>query len=180
MKEDLVLLVIKTQLGDKSALNSLLLKIEEPLYGFIRRLVKDEDNTKDILQEVLIIIASKIKWVNEPKAFKAWCYRIAFRETLKYFKHRRIAVSFDLYDDQIEIKEEPDIGEASEQLVTEMLKQVNMLSASCKLIIEMHYFDGLKLQQIADILDISIGTVKSRLNYGLTQLRINMGSQYGQ
>jgi RNA polymerase sigma-70 factor (ECF subfamily) len=171
MKDNLILLVIKTQLQDRDALDALLSEIESPLYSFINRIIKDPDSSKDVLQNTLVIICKKIKWLNNPAAFKSWTYSIAFRESLKFLKREKIHLDINQYYDFQEINNDLETN-CLPNVNTEILPQIiDKLSPASKLVIEMHFYEGLKLQEVADILDISIGTVKSRLNYGLLKLR---------
>lgn len=171
MKDNLILLVIKTQLHDRNALNMLLSEIEIPLFSFINRIIKDSDSSKDILQDTLVIICKKIKWLNNPEAFKSWTYSIAYRESLKFLKRKKVHLDLDHYYDFLEINNDFETT-CLPEINTEILPQIiEKLSPASKLVIELHYYEGLKLQQVAEILDISVGTVKSRLNYGLLKLR---------
>lgn len=171
MKEDLILLVIKTQLYDRDALNMLLSEIEDPLYSFINRIIKDPDSSKDILQDTLLKIYNKIKWLNNPAAFKSWAYSIAYRESLRFLKQKKIHLDINQYYDLQEINNDLEVTCLPNDNIEILPQIIDKISPASKLVIEMHFYEGLKLQQVADILDISIGTVKSRLNYGLQKLR---------
>ena len=74
-------LVLRAQTGDANAFDELLQSIQEPLFRYIYRLTEDHALAQDVLQEVFILIYRKLRWLENPKLFRAWAYRIASRET---------------------------------------------------------------------------------------------------
>lgn len=171
MDEDLTFLVLKAQLGDRKALNALLSEIEVPLYSVINRIVKDHASSKDLLQEVLLIIYAKLRWLHEPKVFKTWAYRIAVREVFRFLKKKRVEFSYNGNDVPSGADTVNETAYADEAVSEKMSQFIGGLSPASKLIIELHYYEKLTLQQISEVLEISVGTVKSRLHYGLATLR---------
>lgn len=124
---------------------------------------------EDVLQEVLFLIYRKIKWLREPELFRAWCYRIASREAIKALKGQ--IDSEPLEEDAISIEpaEEQMAIEREELRVLE--NHIDQLSPASRIVILLRYREEMELSEIATILGISVGTVKSRSNYGLNKLR---------
>lgn len=84
-----IFLVLRSQTGDKDAFDELLKRIQQPLFRYIYRLTGEHALAEDVLQEVFIIIYRKLCWLENPKLFRAWAYRIASRETFRRLKMER-------------------------------------------------------------------------------------------
>jgi len=164
--------ILRAQSGDKEAFDKLLEAIEKPLFRYIYHLVEEYALAEDILQEVFILIYRKIGWLHEPKLFRAWAYRIASREAFKRLKKEK-RWSEQIRDEEVletipsQFADSIDKRELLEQLSTLILK----LSPASRAVLILHYQNDLSLNEIAEILGIAVGTVKSRLAYGLEKLR---------
>jgi RNA polymerase sigma-70 factor, ECF subfamily len=163
--------VLCAQSGDREALNKLLKAVQEPLYRYILSLARDEHLSEDILQEVFIRIYRKLRWLREPDVFRSWAYRIATRETLRRLKRER------RWDDQI--RDEATLqaipAPSPEEFAAERLEQlsqsVEKLSPGSRAVLVLYYLHEMSIGEVAGILEIPVGTVKSRLSYGLKGLR---------
>lgn len=166
------LLVLRAQTGDRDALDRLLRTCQGPLYRYIAGVVGDAGAAEDVTQECLFRIARKVRWLSEPALFRAWAFRIASREAQRHFARRRI---FDPLDEATEVSVEAD---GLKGLELEALRDaVGTLSPASRAVLSLHYFEDMTLNEIADILEIPLGTVKSRLAYGIRQLRMSMGKR---
>jgi RNA polymerase sigma-70 factor, ECF subfamily len=163
-------LVLKAQAGDRDALDHLLRGINDPLLRFVTRMTGDRTAADDILQDTLLIVARKLQWLDRPEAFRAWAYRIAARTAIKALRRERrrfllIDRAADVEAAQALIVEPPsDLAERLPELVASV-------SPASRAVLLLHFMEGLPLQAVSDILEIPLGTVKSRLAYGLRLLR---------
>jgi RNA polymerase sigma-70 factor (ECF subfamily) len=156
-------LVLRAQSGDRAAFDELLRAIEQPLHRFISGIVPE--HADDVLQDVFITIVRKIAWLNDASLFRAWSYRIASRAAFRLLKRQRGRGEEPITEIATEI-EEPDPWQRER-----LLANVARLSPASRAVVTLHYLDELPLADVAAVLDISLGTVKSRLAYGLAQLR---------
>ena len=167
-----ILLVLRSQSGDKEAFDELLKSVQIRLWRYISSLVGDREISADILQEVFLILYRKIGWLHNPELFRAWAYRIASRESFRYLKKEarwREHIRDDEILDQIpSVENEP---EYDPELMTKIPALLSAVSPASRAVLILHYLDELTLSDTAEILDISVGTVKSRLAYGLAVLR---------
>ncbi|MDQ3088828.1 MAG: RNA polymerase sigma factor [Acidobacteriota bacterium] len=167
-----IFLILRAQSGDKQAFDELLKSIQAALFRYIFRLVGEYALAEDILQEVFIIIYRKIRWLENPKLFRAWVYRIASRETFKHLKKEK-RWSEQLRDEEIlekvPVKTSEEIYEP--ELIEKLPTLMSEVSPASRAVLILHYLDETPLSEVAEILNISLGTVKSRLAYGLTNLR---------
>lgn len=164
--------VLRAQSGDRLALDELLKDVQEPLYRYISKLVGERALAEDILQEVFIHIYRKLRWLREPELFRPWAYRIASRETFKRLKREK-RWSEQVRDEALlESIPAPTLQEAYAHELLEQLPQfIARVSPASRAVLILHYFDEMPLSEIADVLGIALGTVKSRLAYGLESLR---------
>jgi RNA polymerase sigma-70 factor (ECF subfamily) len=167
-----IFLILRAQTGDRKAFDELLESIQAALFRYIFRLVGEHAAAEDVTQEVFLIIYRKIRWLENPQLFRAWTYRIASREAFKRLKKER------RWAEQIrdeEVLEKISARETTEIYEPELIKKLPALisdvSPASRAVLILHYLDEMPLSEVAEILDISTGTVKSRLAYGLASLR---------
>jgi RNA polymerase sigma-70 factor (ECF subfamily) len=163
--------VWRAQSGDREALEELLKAVEAPLARYVSRLVGERALAEDILQEVFIRIYRQLRWLREPELFRPWAYRIATREAFKALKReRRWAEQVRDEDVLRSLPAAPAEAHASE-LVERLPQLVARLSPASRAVLILHYLHELPLAEVAAVLGVSTGTVKSRLSYGLAGLR---------
>jgi len=167
-----IFLVLRSQTGDKKAFDELLKSIQQLLFRYIYRLTGEHALAEDVLQEVFIIIYRKLRWLENPKLFRAWAYRIASRET---FRRIRMEKRWTQQIRDEEILERISSDEKNEIYEPELIAKIPDLlaeiSPAARAVIVLHYLEEMSLSETAEILDIAPGTAKSRLAYGLESLR---------
>lgn len=171
-------LVLLAQSGDKESLNELLKIVQAPLFRYIYRLVGEQALAEDILQEVFLIIYRKLKWLENPRLFRAWAYRIASREAFRHLKKEKKWAE-QIRDDEVleTIKAEVSEEIYEPELFAKIPEMLEKVSPASRAVLLLHYLEEMSLSQVAEILDLNLGTVKSRLNYGLEVLRKHYGRQ---
>ena len=157
--------VLLAQSGDREAFEVLLKSIQDPLFRHIERITRERATAEDVLQDVFVLIFRKLRWLNDPELFKPWAYRIATRAALERMKRERRTESVD----PVEIASVPNVDRMLVAAqIDELLARV---SPASRAVLSLHYLEDMSLPDIAAILGIPLGTVKSRLAYGLTRLR---------
>jgi RNA polymerase sigma-70 factor (ECF subfamily) len=167
-----VLRLLQAQSGDRESLDRLLQAVQGRLHGYLVSLVHDEHLALDLLQDVFVIVIQKLRWLHEPDAFRAWLYRIASRCAFRALKtSRRLASAHDpdtlLETVAADAPEEPPDPELVDRIPA-LLAQV---SPASRAVLSLHYLQEMTLQEVADVLEIPLGTAKARLSYGLRALR---------
>ena len=162
--------VLQAQSGSREALNELFKSVQEPLFRYLVSIVNERQLAEDILQEVFIRIYRKLHWLREPQAFRAWSYQIATREAFRYLKRER------LWTDQVRDEGVLNVVPAGDpiypaELVDRLPELVSDLSPASRAVIVLYYLHEMSLGETAAVLNIPVGTVKSRLAYGLESLR---------
>jgi RNA polymerase sigma-70 factor, ECF subfamily len=161
-------LALRAQAGDREAFDRLFRLLQEPLYRYIFSLVGARAPAEDVLQEVFILIYRKIRWLREPELLRPWVYRIATREAFKHLKRERRWA--DKAEDESVLLDLP--APTRDELAPEMIAQlVERLSPASRAVIVLHYLHEMPLAEIAEVMGVAVGTVKSRLAYGLDLMR---------
>jgi len=164
---DQTLLVLLAQTGDRDALEQLLHESHGPLRRYITRLAGIA-LADDILQETALQIFRKLPYLREPTVFRAWSFRIASRIAFSQLKRTRGWEPLDAAPAERLATLNLKVGEPPDEAFLMLLDQV---SPASRAVLLLHYQHDLSLEETATILEIPIGTAKSRLNYGVSTLR---------
>lgn len=164
--------ILRAQCGDREALELLLRQVQLPLHRYLKGLVGRTD-AEDILQEVLVQVFRKLTWLEKPELFRPWVFRIASRAAFRRLKaeRRRQPADESLLED-VAAPEPPSSDELLQHLVGG-----DALPPASRSVLLLHFKEEMTLPEVAAVLDIPIGTVKSRLAYGLAVLRKQLGQR---
>src|SRR5262245_53299745 len=160
--------VLRAQCGDREAFELLLRDVQPSLHGYLVGLVGPTD-ADDVLQEVLLQIFRKLTWLENPALFRPWAFRIASRAGRHHAEKRQRwwnRVREDVALEEIVGAAAPyDRAHLQELLIS------HQITPSSSAVLILHFEEGMTLAEAAAILDLPLGTVKSRLAYGLAALR---------
>jgi RNA polymerase sigma-70 factor (ECF subfamily) len=159
--------VLLAQAGDRAALEELLRDIYAPLRRYITRLAGTL-HADDILQETSIQIFRKLPFLREPAVFRAWAFRIASRIAFSHLKRDRVWEPIDAATREPLAAVHPNLGELPDEAFFALLDRV---SPASRAVLLLRYQHDLSLEETAAILEIPLGTAKSRFNYGVSTLR---------
>lgn len=171
--------------GDKEAFQALVQKYESRVFNLCHRMVNDEVESRDLTQEVFLKIYRSIEKYQHNYAFYTWIYRIAVNCCIDYMRKKKrhantISLSLSYSDSagdqgkEMEIEDETYVPEQQLQNteLKEMLKvAIGQLSEKLQSIIVLKEIEGFTYEEIAEILNCSRGTVKSRLFRARERLR---------
>ena len=170
---DQTLLILLAQTGDRGALEQLLHDAYAPLRRYISFLA-GADLADDILQETSLQIFRKLPFLREPAVFRAWTFRIASRIAFSHLKHARLWHPLDDLPSEHLTTLNPSLGEPPDEAFLTLLERV---SPASRAVLLLRYQHDLSLEESAAILEIPIGTAKSRLHYGVSTLRKYLTSE---
>lgn len=165
--------------GDHSALAKLADRYERPLLGLARGLLCGRDDlARDAIQETWVRVIRFAEGFNGRSSLKTWLYRIAINQchslTAMNAKHDSASLKIESSDSATP----PPDGPAMEKETSERIRAaVNQLSDERRSILLLCYHDGMTHAEAADVLEIPIGTLKSRLHAALNDLRERLGSE---
>jgi RNA polymerase sigma-70 factor, ECF subfamily len=166
-------LVLLAQCDDREALEAQLLGVQSCLSRYTRGLV-GESAAEDVLQGVFVKIWRNLKWLQRPELFRPWAYRIASRACFEHLKRERRWV--ERHDDEAAVEDLPASGSAGvPELIAGLEPLLDRVSPASRAVLLLHYGQDLSIEDAAAVLDVSVGTAKSRLAYGLACLRESIG-----
>ena len=169
--------MLRAQCGDREALEGLLRRVQNRLLRYITGLI-GPDAAEDVLQDVFLQICRKLEWLRDAELFRPWIYRIASRAAFAFLRKKRLWPSQG--SDDVPLDELPaPPSNALPAPLGDLTKLVKDLSPLSRTVLLLHYVEGLTLDEAAAVLEVSPGTVKSRLAYGLSCLRKSLESGTG-
>jgi len=166
-------LVERVQAGDKRAFDLLVLKYQHKIFGLISRFIKDSHEVQDVAQEAFIKAYRALPNFRGDSAFYTWLYRIAINTAKNHLvsrgrrpPERDVDVADAEYYDSgsalrdLENPENALMGQELEKVVNDAIKE---LPDDLRSAVTLREFDGLSYEDIADIMDCPVGTVRSRI-----------------
>lgn len=176
-------LVVSLREGSERAYEELLIRFQQPVYALALRLLDDPGEASDVVQEVFLKVFRNVGSFRGQSTLKTWIYRIAVNEAHNsrrwFFRHRRAEVELDKNPDECPNWKEiiPDRSRSpfdaafdSEQhtMIEAALKRINPIFREA---VALRDISDLAYEEIAEILGVSLGTVKSRILRGREALR---------
>lgn len=160
--------VVRAQCDDRDALERLLRSVQPSMHRYVRGLI-GAGHADDVVQEVLIVIVRKLTWLAEPTLFRPWAFRIASRTAFRHLRRERRWARYGGDEDALDelAAPEPPPGDA---LLRELLEST-LVSPASRAVLVLHFQEEMPLAEVAAVLEIPLGTAKSRLAYGLKALR---------
>ncbi|MAO64639.1 MAG: RNA polymerase subunit sigma-24 [Balneola sp.] len=159
--------------GNESSYKKLVDKYQKPLYFHIRKMIKEVELVEDLVQEVFMKAFHNLSTYSNEYAFSTWLYRIATNHTIDYLRKKKLkTLSIDepykTKDGEMEIQlpdetyltDEPVMKKQRKQMVQEAIDD---LPEKYKAVIEMRHMEEKTYQEIAEILDLPLGTVKAHI-----------------
>ncbi|MBR3133206.1 MAG: sigma-70 family RNA polymerase sigma factor [Clostridia bacterium] len=156
----------KAMKGDSEAFNRLILEYKSKFYKTAILVLKNEDDAYDAIQETLISIYHNISKLNNPEAFGGWSKRILMNKCYDIIQKNKKVVDITQkaqidYDEMIVDKYDCE---------DELVGILDKLDKDLQLVTIFYYYDEMSVGQIAEVLNIPEGTVKSRLSRARTKL----------
>lgn len=164
--------------GDKEAFQTIYNETINDIYRLLIANINKEEICYDLIQEVYLTVHNKIETLQNSEAFRKWIRVITINKMKKYFEKnkREVLLNDDDYGiliDQVEENEEflpQEILNSNEKrkIIRNIIEE---LPYEQKIAVYLHYFDELQVNEIAEEMNCSVGTVKSRLNYARKKIK---------
>lgn len=155
------LLAIRCQLGEGAAFDTLVERWHPPLWKYLRRLAGDDDAAAETLQDVWLRIFRALPTLRDPARLRAWLFGIARRALMDRLRRQYSERPIEEVDlDAIAASDDTD-GLADE--IERMGEELQRLPIVEREVLVLFYLQELTLTQVADVLGVPVGTVKSRL-----------------
>jgi RNA polymerase sigma-70 factor (ECF subfamily) len=173
-------LIKKASGGDSQAFDELVLRYNKRVINTAFGMLSDYHDACDAAQEVFLRVYKNLSSFKGGSAFSTWLYRITVNVCNDLLRKRKKHASVSLTDEDSSVCDIPDTAQTPHERAekTELRDivraEVARLSDEYRTVITLYEFEGASYEQIADILNCPIGTVKSRINRAKKQLRKNL------
>ena len=180
-EEDLAL-IAGLRSGEECAYETLIQRFEQPVYNLVSRLVDDPGDAADVAQEVFLKVFRKVGGFRSESSLKTWIYRIAVNEARNqrrwFMRHRGKEIGLesdsdaqgpqDWLSDPGRSPYQTAVDQETHALIESALQKV---SPNYRAAVVLREVEGLSYEEISDVLEVSLGTVKSRILRGRESLR---------
>ncbi len=167
-KQDEKELMKKVKKGDLAAFGELVEMYEKPLYYFIQSNVKDRDTALDLTHDTFMKVWRYKSSYTEQGKFKSWLFRIASNLIKNYMKKNKKNVP--LFK-EFEYEDKKQSNLEKKDMVDKVENALDRIPKKYRVAVILRDMEGKSYKEIADILDIATGTVKSRISRGRKMIR---------
>lgn len=180
-------LVADLKAGSEQAFAMLIAQYHQPIYSLIARSLNDPADTADITQEVFLKVFRSIRSFNGDATLRTWLYRIALHEASNqrrwWSRHKRQEITIDAPNEResngetfaahlADRGDSPFDHAANGELRLKVETALRELPEVFRTVVVLREIEGFSYEEIAEILDVNLGTVKSRLTRGRSALRV--------
>jgi RNA polymerase sigma-70 factor (ECF subfamily) len=184
-------IVAELKAGSEEAYNWLVAHYHQPIYSLVYRILNDPADASDTTQEVFLKVFRGMKRFNGECCLKTWLYRIAIHEASNqrrwWFRHKSKETSMEAHQDEdgnsfgicdtlADKGDSPLEACAHEEIRARVEQELSQVSEPYRTTVILRDIEGLAYEEIAEVLQISLGTVKSRLIRGRDALKKRLES----
>jgi len=177
-KDEIIQAVTAAQNGENKAFESLYLEFTKSVYSLALKIMQNQEDAKDITQEVFVTVCEKLSELKEPEKFKQWLNRITANKCTDSFRKRADSISDVVYDfDEFDFIEEvsplliPEKALDNAETSRMIVDIIDTLPDPQRMCIYYYYYEQLTIAQIAEIFATNESTVKSRLHLARGKIR---------
>ena len=170
--------------GNREVFTLLVRRYERELYSYLRRYLGSAEMAEDVFQATFLQVHLKCDRFDENRRFRPWLYTVATNQAIdaqrRNKRHRMVSLDRSVSADNVDIGALVDLLEGNEKDPLENVSQLERgqwvqealdgLSESMRSVVHLVYYQGMKYREAAEILDIPVGTVKSRLHAAIVKL----------
>ncbi|NBC03898.1 MAG: sigma-70 family RNA polymerase sigma factor [Bacteroidetes bacterium] len=159
--------------GDQYAYKEIMDKYQKPLYFHVLKMVRNHEQVEDLVQEAFMKAFKNLDTYNTHYAFSTWLYRITTNHTIDYLRKKKLKTTsmnepVKTRDGEIEIQISDEQAKTDRKIIREQRKRIiheaiENLPEKYRVVIEMRHLQELSYQEIANQLDLPLGTVKAHI-----------------
>jgi RNA polymerase sigma-70 factor (ECF subfamily) len=168
---DTIHLVKRAGAGDKEALLALIMQQKQDYYRLAYTYTSNDEDAMDAMEDMIVIVYENIDRIKKPEAFYSWSKTILVNCCRKILRKKKNLLSIEAAGEQ----SHEVFPQVDRQM--ELESQLSLLQEKHQEVLKLRYYLDLDYQQIADILKIPLGTVKSRISTGLMKLAEGLGGE---
>ncbi len=173
-------IVARCLAGEEEAFRLLVERFDHPVYVLIHRMISSDEDARDLTQETFVKAFRALEQFDQKRNFSSWLYKIASNQTIDFLRKKKLQTTtidgdpdrddrpaLDLVDEKPRPDQLVDEGFRREKL-TDMVRD---LAPHYRVVVELRYQKQLSYDEITEVLDLPLGTVKARLHRAHHQLR---------
>jgi RNA polymerase sigma-70 factor, ECF subfamily len=166
-------LIRRSQAGDQSAFADLFHGCKQMVFRTAFLMLGNDRDAEDVLQDVFLAVYRELRnYKPERAAFSTWLYRITLNDCLNWKRKHRLPL---LSIDDVDPPGESGIRDQD----YDVWRAVSRLSSKLRAVVVLRYYSDLSYLEISEVLGIPLGTVKSRLNQALIEVRDELAPLVG-
>ena len=163
MDDEEIIRLFHAKNSEQKAFRLLVSKYSERLYWHIRKIVLNHEDSNDVLQDTFVKIWQGLRSFRHESKLFTWMYRVATNEALNFLneKRRKTYGNSDEITDMLENQLESDPYFCGDDIQWELQKAILKLSERQRLVFNMKYYDNMKYEDMAEVLNVAVGTLKA-------------------
>jgi len=181
------LLVDRCRKGDSKAMESLIIKYKDRIYNIILKMCRNPDDAAELTQDTFVKVLQNIHKFQSRSSFYTWIFRIAVNLTINFCKRNAKIGLKSLDNENIQVtsntrkalkdllknerSSDPSVIASNKELADLILRSLSMLDEDQRAVVILRDIEGMNYAQMAKILGLNLGTVKSRLSRARSHLR---------
>lgn len=172
MDDQELLLKLKNPETRNYGFNLMVRKYQQKMYWHIRKMVIDHDEADDLVQEVFIKVWNNLEKFREDSQLYTWIYRIATNECLNFLRKKKNRYFIPIHDVQAELTQKLDesVYIDGDEIQLKLQKALLKLPDKQRLVFNMKYFDEMKYEEISEITDTSVGSLKASYHHAVKKI----------
>ena len=164
-------LILRCQIGDKDALAGLIERYQAPLRYFISRLSANPETAEDIFQDTWLTVIRRIHSLKKTDAFSTWLYRIARNKVYQQFRRKK---KLSELDENIAVPNNTENDVFSPEDAAKVHRCLKKLLPEYREVLMLRFLEQMSYEQISQVINCRLGTVKSRIHYAKLALKKEM------
>lgn len=169
------LLVVRCQLGERLAFDELIDRWHEPIWKYVRRVTGDDDAAQDVVQDVWLRVLRGISRLRDGSKLRTWLFGIAHRVLMDQLRRKYASLIVEGVDVANVAVDEPSLD--LEEDIAALQHELTQLPVTEREVLTLFYLQELSLAEVAEVLAVPVGTVKSRLFRARQLLRNELESK---
>ena len=162
------MLILRCQMGDNEAFAELIDRYGRALYYFISKLLENTEVAEDIYQETWLAVIKKIHSLKDTDSFTAWLYHIARNKVYHHLRRKKLIQELN---ENIVAENYEDGNDFSVEDAANIHKALEKLHPAHREVLMLRFLEQMSYEQITQVINCSMGTVKSRIYYAKNALK---------
>ena len=168
------MLILRCQMGDPSAFDRLVECFQGSLLCFVSSLLGGSQGIEDVIQGIWLTVFHKISTLRNPYVFNVWFYQIARRRVYLHLRKTRRFKHFGLAEEQVDHDYDITIEAEKEETIERLYACLKKIKPEYREVLMLQYLEQMSLEQIANVTQCKVGTIKSRVFYAKLALKQEM------